>query len=54
MNYVTWHGRAHTGQKRNAYKILVGKCGGGNGRPKQRGEDKIKINFKYDGNELTG
>jgi len=39
-----------------AYRILLGKCERKRplGRLRHRGEDQIKINFKYDGNKWTG
>jgi hypothetical protein len=49
-------GRAHTGETRNSYRVLVENVKEKRplGRPRNRGEDKIKINLKYDGKEQTG
>jgi hypothetical protein len=46
---MRWSGHvAHTGQKRNAYRILLGKPEGKRplGRPKHRWEDNIKMDLR--------
>jgi hypothetical protein len=44
------------GEKRNAYRILVGKPEGKKslGKPRRRWEDNIKIHFREDGVDYSG
>jgi hypothetical protein len=54
---MRWAGHvAQMGQKRNAYRILVGKPDGERplGRPRRRWVDSIKIDRREDGMVLTG
>jgi hypothetical protein len=49
MMRMRWAGHvARMGEKRNAYRILVGKPGGKGplGRPRYRWEDNIKMNLR--------
>jgi hypothetical protein len=54
---MRWAGHvARMGEKRNAYRILVGKPEGRRplGRPRRRWVDYIKIDLRQDGIVLTG
>jgi hypothetical protein len=54
---MRWAGHvARMGEKRNAYRILVGKPEGTRplGRPRRRWVDNIKMNLRQDGMEWIG